>query len=204
MRSCWDATVCDVVTGLYRAISYRDIAILLWTTAELAPVVVDELKAAGIPACADLATGYFAAAEVNTMMPLMQIIDNPDQDIPLTGCSPIVGLSAEDLMQIRLANRRALYRHAVRSAAADERTNPELRSRLADFFGSAGRVGTFARRKPIGDPIGYYTAKLQIEYDVGRCIYLPIGYPLRFAVFGGSTSSNTSVAASSIDLKMCP
>ncbi len=147
--------VWDGSRKLHRPLMFRDIVILLRSTAELAPVVLDELKAAGIPAYADLATGYFAATEVDTMMSLLQIIDNPDQDIPLAGVlrSPIVGLSAEQLAQIRLHDRRASFWRAVRKAAESERTNPELKRRLADFLARLESWRSFARREPIGDLI---------------------------------------------------
>ena len=37
----------------------------------------------GIPAAAELSQGYFQASEVDTMLVLLQVIDNPLQDIPL-------------------------------------------------------------------------------------------------------------------------
>ena len=147
------AAVYDGAARVYRPVAYRDIAILLRATANLAPVVLEELKAAGIPAFADLATGYFAATEVHTMISLLQIIDNPDQDIPLAGVlrSPIVGLSAEELARIRLADRRGSFWKAVRAAASDEGTDGELRRRLGEFLRRLDEWRTYARREPIGD-----------------------------------------------------
>jgi len=113
-------------SGIYRPVQFRDIVILLRATSVLAPIYLEELKAAGIPAYADLATGYFAATEVDVMLSLLAIIDNPRQDIPLAGVlrSPIVGLSADDLARIRLCDRRGQFWDAVQAAAAqtDSRT----------------------------------------------------------------------------------
>jgi ATP-dependent helicase/nuclease subunit A len=147
------AAVYDGAARVHRPAAYRDIAILLRATANLAPVVLEELKAAGIPAFADLATGYFAASEVHTMISLLQIIDNPDQDIPLAGVlrSPIVGLSAEELARIRLADRRGSFWKAVRAAATDEGVDGELRRRLDEFLRRLDEWRTYARREPIGD-----------------------------------------------------
>lgn len=147
------ASVYDAAARVYRPVAYRDIAILLRATVALAPVVLEELKAAGIPAYADLATGYFEATEVHTMISLLQIIDNPDQDIPLAGVlrSPIVGLSAEELARIRLADRRGSFWKAVRAAASDDSTDGELRRRLDEFLRRLDEWRTFARREPIGD-----------------------------------------------------
>ena len=54
--------------------------------------IMEELKLQGIPVYADLATGYFEATEVNIMMNVFRVIDNPMQDIPLAAVlrSPIV------------------------------------------------------------------------------------------------------------------
>ncbi|APC07575.1 UvrD-helicase domain-containing protein [Neomoorella thermoacetica] len=89
----------------YRDLTYRDIVILLRATRDRAPVFLEALKQYGIPAYADLGSGYFAATEIETILSLLRVIDNPHQDIPLAAVlrSPIVGLSAGDLARIRLA-----------------------------------------------------------------------------------------------------
>ena len=58
----------------------------------------------GLPAYAETGSGYFAAQEVQIILSLLKVIDNPCQDIPLTAVllSPIVGLTAEELARIRL------------------------------------------------------------------------------------------------------
>ena len=146
--------VWDGRSKLYRPLAHRDIVILLRAATSLAPVVLEELKAAGIPAYADLAAGYFAATEVDVMLSLLHLIDNPDQDIPLAGVlrSPLVGLSAEQLARIRLHGRRSSFWDAVRSAAAtaDERDR-DLADKLSAFLAALDSWRSFARREPLGD-----------------------------------------------------
>ena len=57
------------------------------------------LGAAGIPAYADSRTGYFTAVEVETVLNMLALIDNPMQDIPLAGVlkSPIGGMKDREL-----------------------------------------------------------------------------------------------------------
>jgi ATP-dependent helicase/nuclease subunit A len=76
---------------------------------------MEELRQQTIPAYADLNTGYFTAMEVEVVLSLLQIIDNPYQDIPLAAVlrSPIVGLSADELAIIRLAQKQGSYYQAV-------------------------------------------------------------------------------------------
>lgn len=50
--------------GFHRLLAYSDIVIFLYALTSLAPFVLDELRAAGIPTYADLAIGFFAAVEV--------------------------------------------------------------------------------------------------------------------------------------------
>ncbi len=75
--------VFDKKLGEYRNLQYRDIVILMRATSNWAPVFVEELAKEGIPVFADTNSGYFDTAEIKTMISLLQIIDNPLQDIPL-------------------------------------------------------------------------------------------------------------------------
>jgi ATP-dependent helicase/nuclease subunit A len=123
--------------GSRRPARFRDVVILLRATRGWAPVFMEELALMGIPAYADIDTGYFSATEVETMLSLLKVIDNPRQDIPLAAVlrSPLVGLSADELAQVRLAERQGDYYGAMeawfkqveeerRSQTTDERSAP--------------------------------------------------------------------------------
>jgi len=112
--------VYDKGTKSYRAPTYRDIVILLRATQAWAPVIIEELRMLGIPAYADLSTGYFTATEVQVMMSLLKVIDNPLQDIPLAGVlrSPMFRFTAEELALIRVCSPRTGFFEAVERAAA--------------------------------------------------------------------------------------
>lgn len=161
--------VYDGKSKLHRPVQYRDIVILLRAVTALAPVFLEELKAAGIPAYADLATGYFAATEVDVMLSLLSIIDNPHQDIPLAGVlrSPIGGYTAEELAQIRLHNRSGTFWEAVVAAASGEMqgspADESLSLRLSAFVDKLDEWRDSARREPLGELLsmlyretGYY------------------------------------------------
>ncbi|HET7580305.1 MAG TPA: helicase-exonuclease AddAB subunit AddA [Bacillales bacterium] len=146
-----------------RPITYRDIVILLRSAHSAAPTMLEEFKQRGIPAYAELSSGYFEAIEVEVMMSLLQIIDNPHQDIPLAGVlrSPIVGLNGEELSQIRLARPKGNYYEAMQAAIAQN--NEELGRKLEAFFKRLQSWRTRARRGSLSDLIwqiyrvtGYY------------------------------------------------
>lgn len=98
-----------------RPIRYRDIVILYRSGAGYSDAILEELKEAGIPAYADVKTGYFQRVEIKIMMALLKIIDNPYQDIELAAVlrSPIVGLSSDELAQIRLVQPHGEYYQAL-------------------------------------------------------------------------------------------
>ena len=92
----------------YRELQYRDIVILLRTTKNWSEVFMEELREMGIPAFADTGTGFFKTSEVQVVLSLLQVIDNPLQDILLAVLrSPIVGFTTGELAELRLADRKA-------------------------------------------------------------------------------------------------
>jgi len=118
-----------------RSVTYRDIVILLRATQQWAPLMIEQLRLEGIPAYAELNTGYFEATEVEVMISLLKVIDNPVQDIPLAGVlrSPVVNLTAEELAQIRLHGKGlSFYDAMVKLTAGDELegTNPSVEKGL--------------------------------------------------------------------------
>lgn len=114
--------VYDKRQGSYRDIEYRDIVVLLRTTRNWAGTFMDEFTRQGIPAYADAGTGYFQTVEVQVVMALLQIIDNPMQDIPLLAVlrSPIASFTPDELIDIRLAGREASLYEAMENYAAQE------------------------------------------------------------------------------------
>lgn len=109
----------DKQSGEERSLRYGDIAILLRAPGSRAKSYVDTLMAAGIPAYADSTTGYFSAPEVELILALLNIIDDPRQDIPLGAVmrSVIGGFSDEELALIRAAS-----------------SGQETKSGLGDFY----------------------------------------------------------------------
>ncbi len=104
----------------YRKVEFRDIVILLRTTKNWSEVFVDELAIAGIPAFADTGSGFFKTIEVQVILSLLQIIDNPYQDIPLLAVlrSPMVSFTTDQLAELRLADRKGPLFDALRKCSA--------------------------------------------------------------------------------------
>lgn len=88
----------------FRNITYKDIVILLRATSILAPIYEKELSDLNIPVFSDTGTQYLETIEIQTIMSILKIIDNPMQDIPLVCVlrSPIGGFDDNDLVEIKL------------------------------------------------------------------------------------------------------
>ncbi|MDD3253257.1 MAG: helicase-exonuclease AddAB subunit AddA [Lachnospiraceae bacterium] len=84
--------------GMRRA-QYRDIVILLRSTTGWIETLLEVLMNEGIPAYAESRMGYFTTIEVETILSILSVIDNPMQDIPLAAVlkSPVVGMSDTEL-----------------------------------------------------------------------------------------------------------
>ncbi|MGO4732090.1 helicase-exonuclease AddAB subunit AddA [Paenibacillus sp. 2KB_22] len=113
--------VYDKALQTMRPARYGDMVILLRSTLMWAPLMIEEFRQQGIPAGGEQSKGYFQATEVEIMMSLLQLVDNPRQDIPLASVlrSPIVGLDEEELAQIRLGDKRQSFYDAVITAAGE-------------------------------------------------------------------------------------
>ena len=95
---------------LEKGYAYKDMVILLRSPHSVSREMVDIFGKEGIPAYAELKTGYYSAVEVETVLSFLAIIDNPRQDIPMAAVlrSPLFSFTDEELGQIVLA-KDSLY-----------------------------------------------------------------------------------------------
>lgn len=145
-------SVYDKEQRVMRPACYRDIVVLLRESRTWAPLLVEEFHRQGIPADAELSTGYFDATEVRVMLSLLAVLDNPYQDIPLAAVlrSPIVGLSADDLAHIRLQKSDGPFYEAVKAyAALSDAPRPALAEKLRALLADLDRWRTLAARRPL-------------------------------------------------------
>lgn len=114
-----------------RPVQFMDIVILFRSAQGWAPLFEDVFRQMGIPVYVERTGGYFSATEVQVLLSLLQLIDNPYQDIPLAAVlrSPIIGLTAEDMAQIGLSRRKSsasYYEALVSFAWGKEATREDL------------------------------------------------------------------------------
>ncbi|MGP1434592.1 MAG: helicase-exonuclease AddAB subunit AddA [Catonella sp.] len=97
-----------------RELKYSDIAILLRTNVEWAESFRRVLISEGIPAVCESGAGYFSAWEVQVMIALLKILDNPHQDLPLGTVllSPIGGFNEEELAKLHINSAKEVDKNA--------------------------------------------------------------------------------------------
>lgn len=99
-----------------RPVEYRDIVILVRSVKGMGQSIFDVLTEAGIPVVMDHTQGFYDTREIMLMSQMLQVIDNPRNDIPLAGvlCSPMFDITEDELGEIRAACRDvSLYESLV-------------------------------------------------------------------------------------------
>ena len=91
----------------YRKITYKDIVILLRATSSLSPIYEKELIENNIPVFSDTSSEFLESIEIQVMLSVLKLLDNPTQEIPLITVlrSSIGAFTDEDLIKIRLCSK---------------------------------------------------------------------------------------------------
>ena len=140
---------------LEKGYAYKDMVILLRSPHGVSREMVDIFGKEGIPAYAELKTGYYSAVEVETVLSFLAIIDNPRQDIPMAAVlrSPLFSFTDEELGEIVLA-KGSLYEkpydkskeNAVNlSLQAEKALSPALEEKWQNFQGKLERYRRLSR-----------------------------------------------------------
>lgn len=109
---------------------YKDCVILLRSLSGWAEIFQEVFEQEGIPLIVSSQTGYFSAREVQVVLSMLRILDNPCQDIPLAAVmrSFIGQFSSSELARIRILEPGLPFYDCVRKLAAE---GTELRTGAA-------------------------------------------------------------------------
>lgn len=164
-----------------RPLKYSDIAILT-RTKNNNTLLMQEFSRHEIPLFVNDAANYFQTTEIQIMISMLKVIDNPYQDIPLAAVlrSPIVGLKENDLARIRIANQSSDYYQALQTfyrrnkptyEEHPDQLPPAIRSlyeKIARFLDQLTRFRTIGRREKIAQLIwAIYNETGLIDYVGG-------------------------------------
>ena len=151
--------VYDRKQNKYRKVKPSDICILLRATSVLAPIYEKEISELNLPVFSDSSDTYLEAMEVETIMNLLKVIDNPMQDIPLVSVlrSSIFGFTDNDLIEIRLVDRKSTFYEAMQKARISVET--DLRHKIDDTINKLNEWKSEEKYIPLNE----FIWKLYIE-----------------------------------------
>lgn len=149
--------------GSFRHIQWRDFAVLRRSLAGWGTRAVAAMRQAGIPAVVNERDGYFEAQEIQLLLSLLQIIDNPEQDLPMAAVlhSGLVGLDANELGALRLTGDGSLW--SVMPLYANQAQD----ERLLQFIARIEHWRTLSRRHGVADLLWYIYETLDYVNYVG-------------------------------------
>lgn len=154
----------DKEANAFRAVKWSDMAVLLRSPSGRAEAFAKEFSRAGIPLNA-ARDGFFTSLEVSDVLNLLRLLDNPLQDIPLAAVlrSPLVGLTMNELVAVRIVERRDLLWPALVRVPAAKDVSPELRAKVATFLDQFHRWRELARQTSLSQTLE--TALHETHYE---------------------------------------
>ena len=104
------------------------------STASVAPIYEQEILNLQMPVFSDSSQEYLDSIEIQTIMSLLRIIDNPIQDIPLVAVmrSNIGKFTDDELIQIRLADKYDNFYNCTQKAILS--VDSKLKQKIENFL----------------------------------------------------------------------
>ncbi|MGN0167013.1 MAG: helicase-exonuclease AddAB subunit AddA [Acetatifactor sp.] len=169
-------TVTDKASGELRPARYSDMVILLRTNSGWDEEFKAVLEEEGIPVYITSKTGYFGATEVQELLQVLRVLDNPRQDIPLFGMMKSVfgGFTEEEIALIRSRDRKCtLYEAAAEfaSGACSVETDEKSADSGAESEKDCGTADN-SNQAALREKTAHFLAQIE-EYR--KCtVYMPV------------------------------
>ena len=134
-------------------ITYGDIAILMRSPKAKMDEYAGALRACGVPVYAETNENLLLQSEVEILRCMLETIDNPRRDIPLTGTllSPLCGLSCDFLAALRTDKRDERLFTTLRGYLAGDAEDCAEKQKLAHFIEQLAEFRRMARFMSAGD-----------------------------------------------------
>jgi ATP-dependent helicase/nuclease subunit A len=120
----------------FRPVEWRDVAVLLRSPRGKSEVYAKEFERIGVPLSVTRA-GFYETAEILDLLSLLRLLDNPLQDVPCIAVlrSPLVGLSLDEMAEIRLAARgKHFWTALVRSQKSEAGCQNGAAAKISKFL----------------------------------------------------------------------
>lgn len=113
----------DPKNQVYKPCQFKDIVVLIRSSKSWTPTFEQVFMEQGVPLYADSNAGYFDTLEIKFVVALMQIVDNPLQDLSVLTIlrSPMVQLSIEDIVTLKMVSdeKRHFYHKCLQYLECD-------------------------------------------------------------------------------------
>ncbi len=125
----------DDETKKFRAADWRDMAILLRAPSGKAEIFAKQFERAGIPLVVERG-GFYDSSEILDLLGVLQLLDNPLQDVPCIAVlrSPLVGLSLDELAEIRLLQSGKFWFALNQAQSPKSKVQSETRAKTEKFL----------------------------------------------------------------------
>jgi ATP-dependent helicase/nuclease subunit A len=127
--------VWDDKAKAFRPVGWNDMAVLLRSPSGKAESYAKEFARLNIPLLVARG-GFYDSLEISDLLSLLQVLDNPLQDIPVLAVlhSPLVGLNLDELADIRLAVSKANFWTALLRWHETAREKTETTAKVGAFL----------------------------------------------------------------------
>ena len=127
--------VCDKEKK-YRKATYRDFAILLRSTKNVANIFEKEITELNIPVFCDATSEYLSSFEIQIIMNLLRVIDNPESDIPQITImrSPIWNFTENELIKIRGRDKDKSFYNSIKQYIDKKEADKEITKKLEKYL----------------------------------------------------------------------
>jgi ATP-dependent helicase/nuclease subunit A len=129
--------------GTLRPVRPSDIMILLRSPGAVLRHYMQALGEEGIPWVSDGGVDFFNTTEVHVALAILQIVDNPHQDVALIAAlrSPVYGFSADQLAMLRAKSTGDFYTALTQAAQDGDEACQRFLKELSDLrFGAGDRT----------------------------------------------------------------
>jgi ATP-dependent helicase/nuclease subunit A len=132
---------------IFRAAEWRDMAVLLRSPSGKAEIFAKEFERAGVPLVVARG-GFYETSEVLDLLSLLQLLDNPLQDVPCIAVlrSPLVGCSLDELAEIRLVAGGHFWFALNQALSPKAKIQSETREKVGKFLERFHRWRKLARQ----------------------------------------------------------
>ena len=122
-------------------------AVLLRSPSGKAEIFAKEFDRAGVPLVVARG-GFFDSSEILDLLSLLQLLDNPLQDVPCIAVlrSPLVGLSLDELAEIRLAAKGGHFWTALTFSKSKFEMRSATAAKISKFLERFSRWRKMARQ----------------------------------------------------------